>query len=97
MFTSVGRYHLQGGAVEVCRHIEQGLIPLLCRQAGFQSCSVLTAGSRTLVTLLVFTDRAAAEAGVRLAKAWMELHLARLVSLQDTTSGEVAIHAGAWL
>lgn len=96
MYASVGRYQVDGTAVEVSRRIEQGLIPILCRQPGFQSCSVLDGGDRALLTVLVFADKPAAETGASLAAAWIAEHLAPLTSLLEITTGEVTIYAGLW-
>jgi hypothetical protein len=94
---SVGRYLMRAATADVSRRIEQGLIPLLCQQPGFQSYSVLEAGGRTLVTVTVFAERAEVEAGNQLVAAWVQAHLAHLVTLQDVTIGKVATHAGTHL
>ena len=94
MYTSVRRYRVRGALAAFGRRVEQGLVPLVARAAGFRSFAVLDVGEGLAVTITVFADRAAAEDAERQSAAWFAEHLAAVVTREDGTAGEVLVHAG---
>jgi hypothetical protein len=94
MHISVRRYRLRSSAEEVARKVEQGFVPLVSKEPGFQAYYVMDAGAGTLMTLSVFADRAGAEESNRIAADWAGRHLDALASLEETAAGEVTVHAG---
>ncbi len=94
VYMSVRRYRVHGSAAEASRRIEQGFIPLISRGPHFHAYYVLDAGDGMLLTVSLFSERAEAEESNRLAAEWVADHLAALVSLQETTTGDVTVHVG---
>jgi hypothetical protein len=55
---------------------------------------VLDPGEGMLMTVSLFAERAGAEESNRLAADWVARHLPALVSLEETTIGDVTVRAG---
>jgi hypothetical protein len=94
VYMSVRRYQVNGSAAEASRRIEQGFIPLISRGPHFHAYYVLDAGDGMLLTVSLFAERSGAEESNRLAAEWVAEHLAALVALEETTTGEVTVHVG---
>jgi hypothetical protein len=91
---SVRRYRVHGSAAEASRRIEQDFIPLISKRPHFHAYYVLDPGEGMLVTVSLFAERVGAEESNQLAAEWVARHLPALVSLQETTIGDVTVRAG---
>ena len=91
---SVRRYRVHGSAAEASRRIEQDFVPLLTRGPHFHAYYVLDPGDGMLVTVSLFAERAGAEESNRLAADWVTRQSPALVSLAETTVGDVTVRAG---
>jgi hypothetical protein len=92
LYMSIRRYRVHGSAAEASRRIEQEFIPLISRGPHFHAYYVLDAGDGELVTVSLFSERAGAEESNQMAAAWVADHLAALVSLEESTTGDVTVH-----
>ncbi len=95
MFTTIRRYHVKkpGQAAEVARRVERGLVPILSRQPGFVSYSLIDAGQDVELSTSVYTDRCAADAANRVAASWVKDNLGDLVGAPEVTMGERLVTA----
>jgi hypothetical protein len=95
MFTTIRRYQVKksGQAAEVGRRAERGLVPILSRQPGFVSYSLIDAGQDVELSISVFVDRSAADAANRVAASWVKDNLGDLVGAPDVTMGERLVNA----
>jgi hypothetical protein len=94
LYMSVRRYRVHRSAAEASRRIEQDFIPLISRGPHFHAYYVLDPGDGMLVTVSLFAEREAAEESNRLAADWAAGPLGALVSLEETTIGDVTVRAG---
>ncbi len=91
---SVRRYRVHGSAAEASHRIEQDFVPLISKGPYFHAYYVLDPGDGMLVTVSLFAERAEAEESNRLAAGWVAVHLPVVVSLEETTTGDVTVRAG---
>jgi hypothetical protein len=91
---SVRRYRVHGSPAEASRRVEQDFVPLISRGPHFHAYYVLDPGDGMLVTVSLFAEREAAEESNRLAADWVADRLAALVSLEESTTGDVTVHVG---
>jgi hypothetical protein len=91
---SVRRYRVHGSAAVASRRIEQDFVPLISRRPHFHAYYVLDPGDGMLVTVSLFAERGGAEESNRLAADWAARHLPALVSLEETTMGNVTVRVG---
>ena len=69
-------------------------MPILVRQRGFVSYHAIDAGHDVAVSVSIYADRAAAEAGNQAAAEWVKKNLAGLIAGgAEVTLGEVRISA----
>jgi hypothetical protein len=93
MFASIRRYRTTQPE-EVRRRVEVEFLPMLRKQPGFVSYSLVHAGNETLVSITVFQTREGADLSNRLAAEWTARHETPLVQGRpDITQGEVVAHA----
>ncbi len=90
----VRRYRVHGSAAEASHRIEQDVIPLISKRPHFHAYYVLDPSDGMLVTVSLFAERGAAEESDQLAADWAAGHLGALVSLEETTIGDVTVRAG---
>lgn len=95
MYISVRRYQTTGPLEEIARRVREGFVPIIRAAPGFIAFYVLTPGDGTLSSVSVFADRAGAEASVRLSAEHVRANLADLLSLTDTTAGDVIVYEAA--
>ena len=90
MFATIRRYQVKpGSTADVGQRVQQGLIPLLAKQAGFVSYHALDAGNDVAVSVSLYQDRAAAEAANKTAASWVQVNLSGLIGNAEVTVGEV--------
>lgn len=89
-FAVMRRYPKVTDITEATRRVEEGLLPILSKQPGFASYSVLDPGDGSVVSLRSFRDRASAEESSQEAGGWVRENLAELLPDPPiVTSGEV--------
>jgi len=93
MFASIRRYRATEPE-EVRRRVEVGFLPILRKQPGFVSYTLVHAGNGTMVSITTFDTREGAERSNRMAAEWIVENIAPLVQGRpDITQGEVVAHA----
>ena len=95
MFATIRRYKgTPGQTDETIRRVQAGLVPILTRQRGFVSYHAIDAGHDVAVSVSIYTDRAAAEAGNQAAMEWVKQNLAgQIAGGAELTLGEVRVSA----
>jgi len=82
-----------GKAEELARTIKEGAIPIISDVPGFRAYYVIYAPDDTVTAISVFNDFAGAEESNRRGLAWIEEHLAPLLTGPATAvSGPVIVH-----
>lgn len=93
MYASIRRYRTPEPE-EVRRLVEVGFLPVLRRQPGFVSYTLVHAGNGVMVSVSVFETREGAEDSNRMAAEWAAQNAGPLVQGRpDITQGEVVAHA----
>jgi hypothetical protein len=92
VIAAIRRVQVKAGQMdEVKRRLEQGLIPLISQIPGFVCYHAVDAGDDVAISVTLYTDRAAAEAAVKVAKPWAEANIVHLMGAAEATVGEVVI------
>jgi len=96
VFATIRRYQGKPGQTdETIRRVQKGLLPILIKQPGFVSYHAIDAGKDVAISVSIYKDRAAADAGNQAAAAWVKQNLADLIGAADVTVGEVRAAAKA--
>jgi hypothetical protein len=93
MYGVVRQYDVDPGTIsQIVERAREGFLPLISKAPGFVSYRIFDAGSKGLVTVSTFQDKAGADESVRLAATWVRENLATLVpDPPRVTSGELRI------
>lgn len=97
MYVTLRRYSGGGArADEIARRVEQGLVPILKRSAGFRTYCALASEAGDAVSVSIFDDREAATRANDAARQWVQTDLRDLlpdppeVFTGETTVAEVS-------
>lgn len=89
----VGVYKLKpGGADEVIRRAEQGMLPIFQQQPGFVAYQVIKTGDDGVVSISTWESHEQAEQAVQQAGAWVKEHMAELTTSVDNYVGDVGFY-----
>lgn len=93
MYASIRRYRTPDPEA-IRRNVEVGFLPILRKQPGFVSYTLVHAGNGVMVSVSVFETREGADESNRMAAEWVAQNVAPLVQGRpDITQGEVVAHA----
>jgi hypothetical protein len=72
MFSSIRRYTVERGSVEVLtRRVEEGFVPLVRRMKGFRGYYLVSSGPNVLIAMSVFETAEQAIASNEIAADWV--------------------------
>ena len=87
----VGVYKLtQGGAQEVVRRAEAGMLPILREQPGFVAYELITTGDSSLVSISTWRTHDEADAAVKTIGGWVKENMAELTVSVENHVGDMA-------
>jgi heme-degrading monooxygenase HmoA len=88
MYARMAIYTFQGDAADLSGRAEQGILPILRAQPGFQAYSVAT-GDGEVLSLSVWDTRADAEAGNEAVAGWVASNMADELGLVSVRYAEL--------
>ena len=90
MIATIRKYQGKQGTInDVAQQVQHEFVPLLSAQPGFVSYTAVHTGNDAVMSISVFTDKAAAEAANKVAAEWVKAHIGGQVGAPEVSWGEV--------